>query len=89
MFIEKLTNEQICSFLNVPSCSSFMYDDDCLYVSYEDDDVVNLRFYDFEGDIRWLKFLYSLFGDDYLKEYTLWLEEIKEEKLKDLLGESE
>lgn len=101
MFIERLTNEHLCEFFGTSkvylSLNNYVYgnEEKYLYVSYEyeghyDTESKNERMYDFEGstcssETKWRKFLYKIFGEEYLIEYKKWLEKQMEFKIKAIL----
>ena len=83
MFIEKLTQDDFKKYFQVNTVSRpFKISDNEIYVSYERqgvcfDNVINCRYSDFESsngdDLKWRKFMYNKFGDEYLKKYKEYL----------------
>ena len=93
MFVEKLTNEQLCNFFDkkyvsfhIDTYSKTPY----LYVSYNNESmVINNRMYDFEGstvsnETEWRNYLYSIFGEEYKNSYAEYLQKSIDEKLSNL-----
>lgn len=96
MFVQRLTKEQLCQFFETNSINMHVSkcmdeDEEHLYASYCPRSMnVNMRLYDFEGstvtsETKWKKFLYGIFGQEYLNAYSQWLDVRKRYMLNSLI----